>query len=61
MLDKKNGWQYNNTCLSWNDRFPPLNLWNYNLHWQWASKFQQRPKPDIEDKQHVDASRRTLA
>ena len=19
----------------WDDYFPPLNLWNYSIHWQW--------------------------
>jgi hypothetical protein len=19
----------------WDEYFPPLNLWNYSLHWQW--------------------------
>lgn len=19
----------------WDNYFPPLNLWNYNLHWKW--------------------------
>jgi hypothetical protein len=21
----------------WHEYFPPLNLWNYSLHWQWSN------------------------
>ena len=27
--------QNKNPMDQWDDYFPPLNLWNYNLHFQW--------------------------
>lgn len=24
---------------SWDDYFPPLNLWNYSISWQWKISF----------------------
>jgi hypothetical protein len=33
--------QSHETQLSqWNDSFPPLNLWNYNLYWQWCQEWE---------------------
>lgn len=55
MVDPKTRSQYNNTCLSWNDRFPPLNLWNYNLYWRWAAEWPSNIETATEDTDHVDA------
>jgi hypothetical protein len=27
----------------WDDYFPPLNLWNYSLHWQWIDTDSENP------------------
>ena len=30
----------------WDSYFPPLNLWNYNLHWKW---FLDTPRENLSD------------
>jgi len=36
----------------WDNYFPPLNLWNYNLFWRWCEEWQDETKKDstLEDK-----------
>jgi len=36
----------------WDNYFPPLNLWNYNLFWRWREEWQDETINDLisEDK-----------
>lgn len=31
----------------WDNSFPPLNLWNYSLHWQWLEEWQDESNKDL--------------
>lgn len=42
MVDQKTDNQYNKKIMDqWDCLIPPLNLWNYNLHWKWTLEFNQ--------------------
>lgn len=60
MIDQKSRSQYNKDQW-WNDNFPPLNLWNYNLYWQWAEQWKFTFSSDIKDSTNEHASGRSLA
>ena len=31
----------------WDNYFPPLNLWNYNLFWRWCEEWQDETNKDL--------------
>lgn len=55
VIDKKSKTAYN-VLEQWDTKFPPLNLWNYSLHWRWVLEFEQEKE---QEREH--ASRRSVA
>jgi len=40
--------EYRDQNLSqWDNYFPPLNLWNYNLCWRWHQEWQDKIEKDL--------------
>lgn len=35
----------------WDNYFPPLNLWNYNLFWRWCEEWRQENQKDLTSQQ----------
>ena len=41
-------WTLKHTVLSsWDNYFPPLNLFNYSLHWKWIEEWTETNEDDI--------------